>query len=446
MGSSCSQIFKGGRTRNRRSSYEAGGEEVELQPAAAPKRTRAQSTKVVEQNRTPEPVQDLILLQSKDGQPSASLQWKPPANFTNPEDLIHYSVRISSKLTSKVLRDFEVKGITTQVDFNRGEQHDRLEPLREYIFAVHATSSTHIAGDMSMIEGSIDWPCRFPGCKKNRLKITDGVYNFCSREHKVEFDEGYCLYGECSEPAVFSPLETAPSEPRLVREEAHFCKYDHYYRILQTDSNTLPGFLIEVRPDSAEYKDVEDFFRRKWISKERKTAPTVSLVLTVVNPTLEARFAKYKEDHSAEKFKVKKLFYGTDLGCDLHTYQIPCKGAAANPVECSICDLSLRGFDRHMVSMSTAAARVTLDDNPARSHENAEVHEDSRLYGMVMCEVACANTKKVGRSLSDAGQLPEGLDTIKVKGKNPLKGSTEEVIVYKADAVCPRYVLLYVWF
>ena len=32
-----------------------------------------------------------------------------------------------------------------------------------------------------------DWPCRFPGCKKNRLRITDGVYNFCSREHKVVF-------------------------------------------------------------------------------------------------------------------------------------------------------------------------------------------------------------------------------------------------------------------
>ena len=200
-----------------------------------------------------------------------------------------------------------------------------------------------------------------------------------------------------------------------------------------------------MRSDSAEYKDVEEFFRKKWMSKERKTAPTLSLVLAVVNPKLEARYAKYKEDHSAEKsFKVKKLFYGTDLGCDLHTYQIPCKGAAANPIECSVCDLSLCGFERHM--SATVPARVTLDDNPAKSHENAEVHEDSRLYGMVMCEVACANSKKVGRSLSDAGQLPEGLDTIKVKGKNILKGSTEEVIVYKANAVCPRYVLLYVWF
>lgn len=120
-----------------------------------PKKTRTLSIKAEQRSRTPEPVQDLILLQSEDEQPSASLRWKPPANFTDPEDLSHYSVRISYTLTSKVLRDFEVKGSTTQVDFNRGQEHDRLEPLRGYIFAVHAVSSSRIPGDMSMIEGSI---------------------------------------------------------------------------------------------------------------------------------------------------------------------------------------------------------------------------------------------------------------------------------------------------
>ncbi len=35
-----------------------------------------------------------------------------------------------------------------------------------------------------------DWPCKFPGCEKNRLKLEDGgIYGFCSREHKVEFGE-----------------------------------------------------------------------------------------------------------------------------------------------------------------------------------------------------------------------------------------------------------------
>jgi hypothetical protein len=32
-----------------------------------------------------------------------------------------------------------------------------------------------------------DWQCRLPDCEKNRLKLEDGVYDFCSREHKIEF-------------------------------------------------------------------------------------------------------------------------------------------------------------------------------------------------------------------------------------------------------------------
>ena len=38
-----------------------------------------------------------------------------------------------------------------------------------------------------------DWPCRLPMCEKNRLRLEDGVYDFCSRNHKVEFGKAFCV-------------------------------------------------------------------------------------------------------------------------------------------------------------------------------------------------------------------------------------------------------------
>lgn len=220
--------------------------------------------------------------------------------------------------------------------------------------------------------------------------------------------------------------------------------------ILVQEPNVVPGFFIEVKPGSLEYTNVEELFLKSWSSKDRKTPPSLSLVLAVLNPSLEKRFKEYKQLYSeAEKEgkgkgakkeakMMKKLFYGTNLGCDLHTYQVPCK--QAEPMDCSVCDLALHGFGRLCTS------GVTLDKNPARSHEKAKVHMDSLTYGLLMCEVECSNSKKLVRSVSDSKVLPKGFDAVKVNIKSGLmlKKSTDEVIVYKANAVCPRYVLLYV--
>jgi hypothetical protein len=99
----------------------------------------------------PEAVLDLVLVQTgqKEGKPSASLQWKPPANITKPN--IKYCIKISSKLSNEVLKDLEVSG--TRLDFP-GPGDDYLEPLFTYIFAVQA-SNQDVRGDWNMIEGSI---------------------------------------------------------------------------------------------------------------------------------------------------------------------------------------------------------------------------------------------------------------------------------------------------
>ena len=221
---------------------------------------------------------------------------------------------------------------------------------------------------------------------------------------------------------------------------SNLCSQFSYLCILEPGKS--PGFFIEVRSGSPEYKAVEEHFQKTWSSKERKTPPSLTLVLAIFNPSLDQSFKEYKQlylDNEKKEGKMlKKLFYGTALGCDLHTYQVPCD--ITHSTECSTCNVALHGFGRLCTS------GVTLDKNPARSHNKAEVHMDSLTYGLLLCDVACTNSKKVARSMSDSKMiLPEKFDAVKVNLKSgPLKTSTDEVIVYKANAICPRYILLYV--
>ena len=196
---------------------------------------------------------------------------------------------------------------------------------------------------------------------------------------------------------------------------------------------------------SQELKTVQELFQKKWYGDGKALkAPSLSLVLAVYNPSLQEKFEDYKLMHIDREKKdskmVKKLFFGTKLGCDLDTYQIPCKTADLR--DCSMCNLAMHGFSR--LSM----AGVTLDKNPAKSHEKAGMHMDSLTYGLLLCDVACANTKKLRRHTASENDLrPEGFDAVTINSRRRgslLKKSTDEVVVYKADAICPRYILLYV--
>lgn len=260
--------------------------------------------------------------------------------------------------------------------------------------------------------------------------------------------------------AVYPPSAHMGTESQLVREKSHFCSHDHYNSVLTAgkghlilyncitkfyfqERSSLLGFFVKVEGSSQEYRYVEELFQKQWSSKIHQATPELSLVLAIVNPSLEDKFTEYKQLHiEAEKRTklTKNLFYGTELGCDLHTYQVSCKQSI-----CSMCDLALHGFRGHL-----SLGGVTLDKNPARSHEKAKVHEESLTHGLLLFDVACTNTKKMVRSRSES-KIPVkevGVDTIKVsmkRGASFLKKSTDEVILYNADASCPRYVLLYVY-
>ena len=91
-------------------------------------------------------------MQTGNGHPSGSLRWQAPANLPSYGSVSHYYIKVSSKISNKVLKEMKVQGTTTQVSF-QGDEY--LEPLCEYIFAVCAISQSRIIGDWNMVEGLI---------------------------------------------------------------------------------------------------------------------------------------------------------------------------------------------------------------------------------------------------------------------------------------------------
>ena len=185
--------------------------------------------------------------------------------------------------------------------------------------------------------------------------------------------------------------------------------------------------------------DIETLFQKRWSSKEEK-CPSLTLILAIVSPFQDRQFRNYieaseKKDNKA-KDASKVFFFGTSLGCDLQTYQSPCRNLS-NFMVCGVCNLASEGFS-HLVS-----PMIPLDSNPASAHHKAERHSDSYTYALLMCDIACTNTRKMKRKLCDIEGRPDGVDTVGVRNGSILR-NMDEMRVYNADAVCPRYVLIYV--
>lgn len=187
-------------------------------------------------------------------------------------------------------------------------------------------------------------------------------------------------------------------------------------------------------PSSLEFKDIENTFQKKWSSKEKK-CPSLTTVVAIFSPCQEAQFTEYKQTKE-KKSIVKTFFFGTNLGCDLHTYLSPCRNLF-DFMECGVCNLAAEGFSKLVCPM------IPLDHNPADAHHKAEPYSDSFTFGLLMCDVACANTKKTKRKVCDVEGRLDGADTVTVRSGSFLS-TADEIRIYNANAVCPRYILIYV--
>jgi hypothetical protein len=186
-------------------------------------------------------------------------------------------------------------------------------------------------------------------------------------------------------------------------------------------------------------------FNKKWSSDKGK-CPEIEIVLAIVNPALEDEFYEYKKGIPSRfgHSKSKRYYHGTNLECKLDCYQTPCTN------ECGICGISTAGFQHSHIQTQRwqrYGHGFYFAPNSSKSRDYCSKPENGKYKAMLVCQVATGKEYTIRKDKKDFKEPPKGYHSVHGKSKSRFFDSTlnyDESVVFKSDAVCPRYVLLFI--
>ena len=206
------------------------------------------------------------------------------------------------------------------------------------------------------------------------------------------------------------------------------------------------GYFVHVKSSSKEFKKVKEMFDNTWCSKKGRR-PTISTALAIVNPAVERAFDTYKNSLPSLYVRSEMYFHGTRLSCRIDEFQTPC-----NIAECSVCSIAKHGF-RNICIRRDGFQRFGCGFYLAPNSSKSRDYCSKFAYGvgvdytaMLLCEVAPGNKYFLQHSVTALQGPPEGYHSVYGKSKFLfIQGDLnyDEIVVFKPEAVCPRYVLLF---
>lgn len=170
--------------------------------------------------------------------------------------------------------------------------------------------------------------------------------------------------------------------------------------------------------------------------KTNGSFPIISAIFYVTNPTLTRQWENYRETLTQKKSEPH--YHGTKLTCDIMSSQSLCSDG-----NCGICGISSAGMDRNCIGRNIGFQRFGsgyyLAPNSSKCHDYTEGANGYRA--MLLCDVLTGrkyNRQQNGQNMTGP---PPGYDS--VYGKVGDKLNYPEVVVYKPEAVLPRYIIVY---
>lgn len=206
------------------------------------------------------------------------------------------------------------------------------------------------------------------------------------------------------------------------------------------------GYFVHVKPSSEEFKKIKQKFEGGWCSKKGR-CPTVQLILSVVNPTVEKAFYDYKDSLPPSYVHSEMYFHGTRLSCHIDEYQSPCSN-----VDCSICAIAKQGFHKTYIRRhryQRFGQGFYLAPNSSKSSDYCSVSgsgDTTNYTAMLLCEVAPGKKHFLRHSLTTLQGPPPGCHSVYGKSKFLFFNGDlnyDEIVIFESRAICPRYVLLF---
>lgn len=204
--------------------------------------------------------------------------------------------------------------------------------------------------------------------------------------------------------------------------------------VVRAQHVTAQGSIRLVgRLDSA---NLSQQFSSTW-KKNNGSAPILRGIFAITNPTLERRWENYKAMLRNKTFE--RHYHGTTLACDIMS-----SGARlCSKGDCGVCGISSAGLDPQSIGKNIDFQRFGsgfyLAPNSSKCHDYTEGAHNCRA--MLLCDVLPGNKFNLDTNKQTLTGPPPGYDSVYGQVGNKL--NYPEIVVYKPEAVMPRYIIIY---
>lgn len=174
-------------------------------------------------------------------------------------------------------------------------------------------------------------------------------------------------------------------------------------------------------------------FRKAW-AWGKGPSPDVKFIFKVTNNTLKQKWTAYR--CTLIEKDIKELYHGTKLSCKITTTQKLC-----NIGSCGVCGISSVGLDRQYIRdrFQRFGNGFYLAPNSSKCNDYAQSCDE--LKAMFLCDVLPGRRFYVQSNRQHLEGPPTGYDSVYGNIGEDLK--FEEQVVYKSEAVLPRYIIVY---
>ena len=161
----------------------------------------------------------------------------------------------------------------------------------------------------------------------------------------------------------------------------------------------------------------------------------MKFIFAVTNPTLERKWQAY--GRTVQGNGIEKLYHGTTLACKIATTCQLCKQGS-----CGICGISSAGLDPQCISRDSFqrfGAGFYLAPNSSKCNDYVQGCNGHKA--MLLCDVYPGRKFTLQRNRQHMTKPPSGYDSVHGHVGEDL--NYPELVVYKPEAVMPRYIIIY---
>ena len=162
----------------------------------------------------------------------------------------------------------------------------------------------------------------------------------------------------------------------------------------------------------------------------------MQFVFAVYNRSLEYRWTTYKQ--SLRDQTVEEHFHGTTLSCNITASRSPCRNG-----NCGVCGISCTGLDpqyiRRIIDFQRFGQGFYLAPHSSKCHDYTQGANSYRA--MLLCDVCPGRKYRLETNSQHLRGPPPGYDS--VYGQVGSKLNYPEIVVYKPQAVMPRFIIIY---